>query len=386
MLGLADYGSDDENDDNSNNVVISNISSSSSTTKAIVSSSSSSSSSSSFSSSSSSAPSVTINDKGKKIKKLDFSILPKEIQEALARNDDDDSEDDNKVKRKAIDIDKGSKGNLLSLLPKPKHSIETMGSNTDLPELKSKSSGFNYVSLSETTTISKKKDDVTSSMPNDEEASDEESNSSSILFDINTYNKPQKSIVAPTLAAVSNLDNDVPAQSTHYSNPVQPTIAWDQYYANDAQVGPTLPSNDLQQIHAYNYNYNQPYNMQYQETEANQQLNQNQNQKRKRERDIEQLLLSGNVDALHSLGNVQEIKNSHQWNQAEYLNQKEMARQIHQQYSIDKAGMTNISSVQNKRHQINSLAMKAAETELALLDSRSNLARNKQQAKQKYGW
>ncbi len=44
------------------------------------------------------------------------------------------------------------------------------------------------------------------------------------------------------------------------------------------------------------------------------------------------------------------------------------------------------SKTQNRKHQLNSLAMQAAQTELAMLDAKGSRMKSKSETQGKYGW
>lgn len=48
--------------------------------------------------------------------------------------------------------------------------------------------------------------------------------------------------------------------------------------------------------------------------------------------------------------------------------------------------MIQPTKLQNRKHQINSLVFKAAETELQLLEMKTNRNRTKSETQRKYGW
>lgn len=109
---------------------------------------------------------------------------------------------------------------------------------------------------------------------------------------------------------------------------------------------------------------------------------------RKRQRNLEQMLMSGNLAVLEQGVSVREIQVGNQWDAFEYSEQKQREAAIYNQYT---AGGTVKSAVQptrqqNRKHQLTSLAMKAAETEIAMLDAHIAHSKTKSQTQSRYGW
>ena len=111
---------------------------------------------------------------------------------------------------------------------------------------------------------------------------------------------------------------------------------------------------------------------------------------RKRQRHLEQMLMAGDLSALQSDDGavVQDIHIDRQWDMLGYTEQKQKEAAIFKQYTADgtlKAALQP-SRQQNRKHQLTSMAMKAAETEIAMLDSQIAKSKTKTQTKSRYGW
>jgi hypothetical protein len=109
--------------------------------------------------------------------------------------------------------------------------------------------------------------------------------------------------------------------------------------------------------------------------------------KRRKGRDIELQLLAGDLSGIQNSSAVQDISTQHQWNEMRYTEQQEREREVQRGFGIGMNKMlTQVSKQQNRKHQLSSLAMKAAETELAMLDKRGARNLTKSETQGKYGW
>ncbi len=134
---------------------------------------------------------------------------------------------------------------------------------------------------------------------------------------------------------------------------------------------------------SYTCNYAAPY-----EEERNTQFQQSNNlNKKKRERDMEQQLMSGDLTAISSVP-VKNIGSRSEWNVTEYLDHQKQELMIHKSFGIGTTikAINQPTKMQNKKHQLGSLALKAAQTELALLDARGARSKTKGETQAKYGW
>jgi len=108
---------------------------------------------------------------------------------------------------------------------------------------------------------------------------------------------------------------------------------------------------------------------------------------KRHQREVEQMLMAGDLSAIDTSA-IPEISGQRNWNQMEYTDKMQREALIIKQYTQDgtiKSAMQP-TKLQNRRHQLTSLAMKAAETEISMLDAQTARGRNKAQSKQKYGW
>lgn len=132
--------------------------------------------------------------------------------------------------------------------------------------------------------------------------------------------------------------------------------------------------------------YEQPIARDDDEKEIVQPANAN---KKRRERQIEHMLMSGDTSVLEQ-SQVREVSAAanHSWDALKYTDQQQKEAMIMKSYTSD----GNIKSVvqptrlQNHRHQLSSLALKAAETEIAMLDARGARTKSKSQTQSRYGW
>jgi hypothetical protein len=109
--------------------------------------------------------------------------------------------------------------------------------------------------------------------------------------------------------------------------------------------------------------------------------------KRRKGRDIELQLLAGDLSGIQNSAAVQDISTQHQWNEMRYTEQQEREKEVQRGFGIGMNKMlTQVTKQQNRKHQLSSLAMKAAETELAMLDKRGARNLTKSETQGKYGW
>lgn len=112
--------------------------------------------------------------------------------------------------------------------------------------------------------------------------------------------------------------------------------------------------------------------------------------RKRKERDIEQQLISGNLDAIESGNNgIKVVRASKDWDAHAYTTQKENEAELHRAFFAAKGGakaIAPVSKMQGRKHQINSLVMQAAKTEMALLNAKGERNLSKQETRGKYGW
>mmetsp|Transcript_4126 Transcript_4126/g.6574 ORF Transcript_4126/g.6574 Transcript_4126/m.6574 type:complete len:207 (+) Transcript_4126:224-844(+) len=113
--------------------------------------------------------------------------------------------------------------------------------------------------------------------------------------------------------------------------------------------------------------------------------------KKRKNRDMELQLMAGDLSALQGPsgtgGVVQDISvDRGEWNSFKYTEQQQREKEIRQEFGGNAKNLSQVSKTANRKHQLNSLAMKAAETELAMLEKRGNRNLSKSQTQGKYGW
>lgn len=110
--------------------------------------------------------------------------------------------------------------------------------------------------------------------------------------------------------------------------------------------------------------------------------------RKKRERELEQQLLAGDLSALKH-ARVTTVDTHFDWDARNYMDGQMKEVMIRKAYAGDggsKLAAQQPNRVENRKHQLTSLAHKAAETEIALLEARSQRAKTKSQTQSKYGW
>jgi hypothetical protein len=108
---------------------------------------------------------------------------------------------------------------------------------------------------------------------------------------------------------------------------------------------------------------------------------------RKRERELQQALYSGDVSVIDNNVNIVNVSaaTTHHWDSMKYMDQQKREAEVNKMYGL--TGSVAIpTKVQNRKHQINSLAVQAASAELDLLEARTQRSKTKSQTQAKYGW
>ena len=134
-------------------------------------------------------------------------------------------------------------------------------------------------------------------------------------------------------------------------------------------------------------NHNEAYQQFYKEQVSEVQQQEKSN-KKKRDRDIELQLLAGDLSALDNRPNtIRELDVDHTWDVQKYTDQQISEHEIRKGFGLGTSkSLMQVSKQQNRKHQLNSLAIKAAETELSLLEKRSHRMLTKSETQEKYGW
>lgn len=316
-----------------------------------------------------------------KKKQLDISFLPKEIQDALIsgvsnfESDDDEEDVDNNlgkfkkfVPRNSSDISPSmnnrpaqtiTNNKLLAMLPKPcTNSSESSVSSIlkKLPVVKDMEFGNENEDkeLSDTHPINDKLEE-NETFSNDE-----------IHVSIQAIKKP-----------LFNLSNE--PVSRKFIAPINSVL----------QIKPSLYN--IESCPAIGPQFEIPQQQQYDDiaslNDSQSYTNSNMNNisaKRKRDRDLEHQLLNGNIDSINgSFADV--VSTATEWNSRDYNEQIQREMEVREKYNL-----TSTSGVpsknQNRKHQINSLVVKAAEMELMLMEKKNERSRTKAQTQGKYGW
>jgi Mitotic checkpoint regulator, MAD2B-interacting len=102
---------------------------------------------------------------------------------------------------------------------------------------------------------------------------------------------------------------------------------------------------------------------------------------RKRDRNIEAELLIGNIDVVTSSF----VAGPAAWDRLKYAEKQKLEEQVNKTYKIGEK-IAQPSRLQNKKHQINSLAQAAANVELEMFDAKGARNKSKAETQAKYGW
>ena len=329
---------------------------------------------------------------GKKKKILDVSFLPQEIQDALARGNNlsDSDSDDGKPFRtpKIVTMSTAkiaSSKALLDQLPKPLHS--------DSPPIKLQVQSMLLGATSDSS------NDVTARGVTAD--SDDKTKTSPYQFSNQPpiYNAPSQDS-SSSISGLGRVINTAPAVSTSaQSRGAAPSVADAEglYSApsssasksRDDLTNPYLKHNftasSLERVSRDQTDFEQ--NSIYSGGLAKESIN-NKNS-RKREREIQQQLLNGNVSVVEK-SKLIDVVSSRGWDSSKYNHQQEREAEIQSMFSFGQnAGEKMIaqpSKNQHRKHQINSLAMQAAQVEMEMLDAKGARIRAKSETQAKYGW
>lgn len=107
--------------------------------------------------------------------------------------------------------------------------------------------------------------------------------------------------------------------------------------------------------------------------------------------------MSGDVSVLDrsDLGGVKGVPiktmrqldaSEHNWNAQDYIDQQQREAEIYKTYTNDGQLKLQPNKTQNKKHQLTSLALKAAETEIALMEAKGAKQKTRAQTQSRYGW
>lgn len=300
--------------------------------------------------------------KPEKKKKLDVSILPKHIQDALQRgvtNDSDSDDDiDSKPLIKSVSMIKGK--SLISQLPKPKEDVDSVLNVNQ--SMKEHAGGIHA-----TKSIAERKSQFVPP----------------ISGNFNNNKLPSKIGYNPTgdsgggfgVAAGVSTAPAIQMQHSNNSNPCM-DMSSDRHEVGETA---TMPSNMT------NYDPN-PYSS----TDMSLDMTEHAHAKRRR---LEAQLLSGNIDVLNSnmqvANDIPVVKGS-DWNANSYLMQQEKEMELKKSFGLGTKVNSHMAMAptkqQNRKHQINSLAVAAVNMEIAMLEARGKRNVSKAQTQGKYGW
>ena len=369
-------------------------------------------STSSSSSSNSSALSL-VDAAPKKKRAVIFSTLPIEIQNALTRGSttqDSDSDDDLSSKQTAAPTYKAkfNGGGLMNLLPAPKNASTLL----DKAHSIGSKSHLNVVHSKETVVRLPKKFDIDDIVATTSEKCDSDGEDGGIrlpaelsnlrggsMFSLNSASNPAATLskLAPSIGQYRSAFI-APNFSTQYEDKERFQTDQSIYSSsNSDNFSVASASTQLAAFNANNYESTSsgPSNQRTAEYELfdgapDGDLRNSSIARKKRERDIEQQLLSGNIDAAQSMGvGMKEVGARNDWNAHAYTTQKQNEAELHRAFFAAKGGEKAIAPVtkqQGRKHQINSLVMLAAKTELALLNAKGERNLSKQETRGKYGW
>jgi hypothetical protein len=306
--------------------------------------------------------SSTPNEQQKKKKTLDISFLPKEIQEGLLKGIDDSDDEDFKPQIKRINntqkTGQPSVDPLLSMLPPPKKQLATP---------------YAFESSKPPARVEAKKPEVVK-----EEEEPEVSAYQKFL-----QQKQQSSSSKP--ATTTTTSSSDPFKYNNKSNMnmlLNPSFTDDM---DEEEEEPEEQTNQRQQQHA-TASSSSSSSAPGQEDLS---FHDWKTHKRKREREIEQSLMSGDTSIITedniNIANVQSV-GPQTWDAMGYANKQEREAHIISTYTNGGQMGSQPNRLQNKRHQLSSLALKAAQTEISMLDAKSTRTKSKAQTQAKYGW
>mmetsp|Transcript_27353 Transcript_27353/g.37712 ORF Transcript_27353/g.37712 Transcript_27353/m.37712 type:complete len:360 (+) Transcript_27353:45-1124(+) len=308
------------------------------------------------------------NQKIKKKRKLTLSFLPPEILNALTRGDTmKDSDDELEVSqaRRGSQVVPNTSCQLLSLLPAPSKSTSHSEPNAikpsapavgidNNPPISKTSFSLNYTAVQET----KRSSSATAEIP-----------IRNIKPVVNTFPKQP---IKPLISQQSFLNNPL------YESEGMEDVSIDTY------IGPKIisPSEIAQNTYSSSsIGYMEPsQHISYHDSFSRSSSN------KKREREIEQQLLNGNVSVLPG-GIVKELNMDRKWDATKYSDQQQREAMIHKEFGLTtQRSLMQPTKQMNRKHQLSSLAIKAAEVELAMLDARGSRMKSKSETQGKYGW
>jgi hypothetical protein len=344
-------------------------------------------------------PEVPTKTKSIKKKKLDIKILPLEIQLALTQSDsllDSDDEYSNKNRNNQVDnSSKSSVKGLVGLLPKPKSETnqddeiykkpKTSIINQPKEEKESKepistspySKSLLEISNDEFSDSFDKSDHNLIEKINSDNSEEINEFSGSInktkrsLF---TFEEPKRDKSTILLSSYSKIDKNSNPFLNSTNIPLLP------FSKVSSQISLT-PSSESNNSDSNQSEYNKPIS-------SLPPLFGSREAKRRREKDLESQLLNGNFDAIDEIETkqVMEVEGIGSWDSSKYEKQREREQEIQKSYNLTTGAISQPTKMQNRKHQINSLAFQAAKMELQMLESKGARMKTKYETQSKYGW
>lgn len=313
---------------------------------------------------------------GKKVKKLDISFLPPEIQAALARGDnmsDSDSEGEGgaaKATNNSSSVPSTGRGapvdrtrSMLDSLPKPMRDRDAAAvvHSTHRPL-------------------------TTPSFVTADASQDRNDPRSRIIGSVNSVNGSSRGVgsnrhdgfVFPVRANVCTAPPTQAAVLGPEIGPVMDTSMYSGGYPTHSSSNSAPSQGDRVSSRP-----------QQQSLSAPAMMNDGSGKKsRKRDREIQLELMNGNVGAVEQSQFVDVSTKGRGWDSSTYQEQKKREAEVASMFG-QKAGANMISQPtkqQSRKHQINALAMSAASAELELMEARGARAKSKSETQAKYGW
>jgi hypothetical protein len=349
----------------------------------------------------------------KKRKAIIFSTLPIEIQNALTRGStaqDSDSDDEPAgIVQKSERVNKSfDSGCLMSLLPAPKNStsdlIKGASASSSRPQMKVQQRSASIV-RAPLVPVSVEQNEIAATNYN----YDDDDSSGILPFNIDSLRGGSMFSLSSATLPATNLplqENSVTAaHGTAFVAPKRvPLHAANESIGDfgtmsnnfpDSFCGSDLTMSSSAPLSAFrSSSYEQvsqtSSRLQNEPEAAVESYGNGSIARKRRERDIEQQLISGNLDAAQSMGReMKEMRASNDWNAHAYTTQKQNEAELHKAFFAGKGGEKAIApatKLQGRKHQINSLVIAAAKTELALLNAKGERNLSKQETRGKYGW
>lgn len=317
----------------------------------------------------------------KKKRKLDISFLPSHIQEALARGDNSDSDNEVMKSSKIIEQNSDKFPTLLAQLPKPKLDRDYAENvNEVIPTTKLQN-------------IDKFRYDANENSDNDYA---DDIHSQEITMEPISMSSSLNARIAKDVTVPSSLKEPIPSAPTLLSTlSSAPSILSISSTPGTLHNVPLLPS---QPPHFQCQTFTTTLKTQTSEmeteivsqTQQSYTSNGHFKSSRRRDREIEQELLNGNASVMDPTSTkFVDVHSINQWDVDKYMDSQKRQQELQSIFFSNKSGdkmMSQPTKVQGKRHQINSLAFSAAQSEMELLEAKGNRLKTKHETQSKYGW